>query len=88
MDELPTFPDELYMVEQEVEGCSHMGHPDLVEAAVQCDRMGFIQKYRKVGKPMQVDMENRQQHRVTDGEGKAITPWITWEGGGGPCSDQ
>jgi hypothetical protein len=37
---------------------------------------------------MQVDMENRQQHRVTDGEGKAITPWITWEGGGGPCSDQ
>jgi hypothetical protein len=76
------FPDEMFLVVDDCEACSHMGHPELTEAAQQLltNGEGWVCKYKRIGKPFQVSMENRQQHRVMNADGKAITPWTTWEG--------
>ena len=80
-DTKPTFPDELFVIEDDVECATHCGHAELVEIVTQLSthERGFVQRYRKVGVPMEVDMEGRKQHRVVDVNGKALTPWITWE---------
>lgn len=79
-DEKPNFPDELFVIEDEVECASHVGHAELVEIATQATPGDYVQKYRKVGKPIKVVMENRQQQRVLEsGSGKPLTPWQTWE---------